>query len=65
MPNYMAVALIVSENNGNITFFTFDLTFLTLTLGVGHCDAYILKRVVTKYNCAKFGDCSFNSFQEK
>ena len=36
VPNLVTIALIVSEKNGNVTFLTFDLDLMTLTLGVGH-----------------------------
>ena len=38
--------------------------FFIMSLAKGHRVTYNLKRVVTKYHCATFGDCSFNSFQE-
>ena len=62
----MTVALIVSEKSGKVTFFLpLTLTFLTLTLGEGHRSTYILKRHITKYLCAKFDVCIFNSIREK
>ena len=39
--------------------------FFIISLAKGHQVTYNLKRVVTKYQCATFGDCSFNSFREK
>ena len=66
VPNLMSVSLIVSEKNGNVTFWwPLTLTFFTLTLSEGRRAIYILKRLVTKYLCAKFGDCSSNSFRVK
>jgi len=61
----MSVALIVSEKNGKVTFLTFDLDNLTLTLDEGHCKVFILKHLATIYHRAKFDVCSFNSFREK
>jgi len=48
-----------------VTFLTFDLDHLTLTLGEGHRIMFILKHLATRYHCAKFDVCSFNSFREK
>ena len=59
VPNLVTVDLILSEKNGNVTYLTFDLDLFDLDLGWGHHATYILKRVVTKYLCAKFGDCRF------
>ena len=49
----------------SLCYLSLTLTFLTLTLDEGHHAPYHLKRIVTKYHCAKFGDCSFKKFQEK
>ena len=56
MPNLVTVTSIVSEKYGNVATLTFDLDFLALTFGQGHSDIYLVKRIVTNYLCAKFGD---------
>ena len=60
----MTVASIVSVKYGSHFSWPLTLTIVTLTFGQGHSDMYALKRIVTKYLCAKFDDCSFNSFRE-
>ena len=76
VPNLVTVAWIVSEKHANVYFsdlwpwplwpWPLTLTFVTLTLtfGQGHSVRNYLKRIIAKNLCAKFGDCSFNSFRD-
>ena len=62
-PNVVTIGLIVLAKHANLAFLTFDW----------HCDlrvkvtvqTNVLKHPATRYHCAKFGDCSWNSFWEK
>ena len=55
---------LVSEKYGNVANLTFDLDLAALTFGQGHSVRYVVKHIITKYFCAKVGDCSFNSSEK-
>ena len=62
MPNLVIVALIVLEKNGIVHFLPFDLDLFTLTFSQSLSVKCGLKRLVTKYDCTKFGDHELDGF---